>query len=729
MEFGCGLRYVFGLAVGRHSRPWGRGMTEPDEPRYRAFISYSHADEACAGWLHRELESYRIPAKLVGRETPAGVVPTRLTPIFKDREELPASGDLTNELRTALGSSQFLIVIASPAAAGSRWVNEEIRTFKRSRGEAGVLVLIAAGEPGMSAIRGREAEECFPETLRRRVDTDGNITDVPAEPIAADLRPQGDGKRLAKLKLVAGLTGLELDALVQREAQRRARRMTALAVFAMLVAVIMTTLSVLALRARNEAEHQRAEADGLVEYMLTDLRAKLEPVGRLDVLDSVGERALKYYAGQSLGALDADALGRRSRALHLVGEVRHMRGDSAGALAAFREAAATTQELLARAPNDGQRIFDHAQSVFWIGYVAWQRGDIKTGRNYFTQYLNNAQRLAKIAPTNVAWNGEVGYANSSLGVLELEDDRPDDAYRYFENARRVWATLSARAPGEHDPKYNLAQTLAWKADTRRKMFDPQGALADRRQEIGIYQDLLTADPNDNKAKEGLSVAWLRMAQLQLEAGLTDEAMRLADRSLQSIQALHRQDPSNRLWQEIAVKSANVRAESLMMAGQWRTAGDVNRWALDRAKGLVALDKTFAEWRSDCLMPARWMDIAITQALGDSATARRKIEDFEGEFPSVAQPKSDDERFARIMVYMLSGINWRSLNDDAKSAASFAQALDLLPQDARHTDTRLVAAASFLRKASGHRGNLAVLTQPQFASHYNLRALLFQTAGR
>ena len=41
------------------------------------------------------VESYRIPPKLVGKATGVGEVPRRLRPIFRDREELPASGDLS----------------------------------------------------------------------------------------------------------------------------------------------------------------------------------------------------------------------------------------------------------------------------------------------------------------------------------------------------------------------------------------------------------------------------------------------------------------------------------------------------------------------------------------------------------------------------------------------------------------------------------------------------------
>lgn len=357
----------------------------------------------------------------MGTRTDVGEVPARLAPIFRDRDELPAAGDLSDELRKALERSRFLIVIASPAAAKSRWVDEEVRRFKAMHGEGRVLALIASGLPG-----GGEGQECFPPSLRFKVDADGALTAEPAEPIAADLREDGDGKRLAKLKLVAGLTGLPLDALVQREAARRQRRLVALASLAGFLAISMSVLALMAVRGQAEAERQRAEADGLVEFMLTDLRDKLEPVGRLEIFDAVGQRALAYYARQDPKKLDADALGRRARALHLVGEVRELRGDSEGALASFHAAGDTTAELLARDPNDGQRIYDHAQSVFWIGYVAWQRNQMPVA--WATQYGPGMT-------VNVTGDGTPGEFNvvtfADQPNLILVQDNDDDSNTYY----------------------------------------------------------------------------------------------------------------------------------------------------------------------------------------------------------------------------------------------------------------------------------------------------------
>src|SRR5688572_22932861 len=133
---------------------------------YFAFLSYSHKDEELARWLHEELEQFRVPPQLVGKITDHGVIPRRLTPVFRDAQELAAANDLGEEIEQALAGSQFLIVLCSPDAAKSRWTDAEVAAFKRSRPEGCVLAAIASGEPFASELEGREAEECFPPALR-----------------------------------------------------------------------------------------------------------------------------------------------------------------------------------------------------------------------------------------------------------------------------------------------------------------------------------------------------------------------------------------------------------------------------------------------------------------------------------------------------------------------------------------------------------------------------------
>jgi len=96
-------------------------------PSFPAFISYSHKDEAWASWLHKRLETYRIPRRIV---QDSGLESNRLLPIFRDRDELSTSGDLSATIQDALKASEHLVVVCSEHAAASHWVNEEIRYFK-----------------------------------------------------------------------------------------------------------------------------------------------------------------------------------------------------------------------------------------------------------------------------------------------------------------------------------------------------------------------------------------------------------------------------------------------------------------------------------------------------------------------------------------------------------------------------------------------------------------------
>ena len=302
--------------------------------RYVAFLSYSHRDKAATEWLHRSLERFRMPKKLVGQETAKGPVPARLIPVFRDRDELAATDDLGAALRTALEGSGHLIVIASPASAKSKYVEEEIRRFKEMKGEARVFALIVGGEPYASAMPGREEEEAFPRALRFKLQADGAVSDVPAEPIAADIRPGKDGRRLALLKIIAGITGLRLDDLVQREAQRRARRLSWIAGGASLGMLLTSGLAfyanqqrVAAVEQRHIAEKEAAAARAATDYLIGTFEltnpATENPrtVSLLTILDRAAERARTELKAQpEIEARIVTAVGKAYNNLGLLDE-------------------------------------------------------------------------------------------------------------------------------------------------------------------------------------------------------------------------------------------------------------------------------------------------------------------------------------------------------------------------------------------------------------------------
>jgi len=187
------------------------------QKHYKAFISYSHEDEAFGLWLHKELEKYKIPKKL--REDHPNL-PKTLYPIFRDRYELNAGDDLGVEIPKALENSDALIVVCSTKSADSKWVNKEIIDFKIMYGEDRIFPIILDGEPFARESDKFDNElECFPEALKYKVDSEGNLTDEQTSILASSAIEKEDGRELAKLKLIAGVLGVPFGMFHRRDIQ------------------------------------------------------------------------------------------------------------------------------------------------------------------------------------------------------------------------------------------------------------------------------------------------------------------------------------------------------------------------------------------------------------------------------------------------------------------------------------------------------------------------------
>ena len=286
------------------------------------------------------------------------------------------SHNLRQAISVALRDSSALIVVCSNTASASPWVNEEVEQFCVMHGDERVFCVIARDAP----------PGCFPASLVKRA---GKTTD---EPIAADARPEVDGRRGALLKLVAALLEVRLDDLVQRDARRRYRLMSIAAVGATSLAGIMFALALFAFNARDVAERRSAQAEDLIGFMLGDLRSRLSPIGRLEVLDAVDEKAMAYFASLQDSEITAASRLGRAQALRQIGEVRMAQGNVDAALAAFRASNNQAVNLLDGVDTgDAATIFEASQSDFWIGYAQFTRRELGEARRYLERYLSSRQ--------------------------------------------------------------------------------------------------------------------------------------------------------------------------------------------------------------------------------------------------------------------------------------------------------------------------------------------------
>ena len=290
----------------------------------------------------------------------------------------------------------------------------------------------------------------------------------------------------------------------------------------------------------REARAQRVQAEGLVEYMIGDLRKKLEPVGRLDVLDGVGLRALDYYAAQDLDKLDADSLGRRARAFHMIGSLAERRGHFDQAVRDFQLAADTTSHLLKAHPDDPQRIFDQSQSEYYVGYVQWYRGRLPEAEASFRRYLDMAQRMNQVKPGDHDWQLEDVFSKTNVGIVLTELGRGEEALPLLAQARAEIAQLATNHP---EDAVSEGTVLGWSAVAYATLGRDEDAIRTDEDKIAAAQRAPSADKNSD-AQFLVANAHGEMAKWQRNLGHLDDALALANRAMGEVSALSASDPSN-----------------------------------------------------------------------------------------------------------------------------------------------------------------------------------------
>ena len=631
-----------------------------DRLKYWAFLSYSHADKRWAKWLHRALEGYSIPRHLIGRTCAAGTIPKKLRPIFRDRDELPVSTDLSVAVRAALQDSRYLIVLCSPDAAHSEWVNQEILEFKAARGEENILCAIVGEAPDTASAPGDPNDGFFPESIR------GGAAKV--EPMAADLRAGADGKRAGMLKLVAGMLGLGLDELIQRDLHRRQRRLLAITAASLAGMAVMGFLALSAIDSQRDEARQKARAEELVEFMLGELQDQLRPAGSLDTLASLSERALQYYASLKPGDLNAEDKSRRARALLAIGQVENLRGNIEKAAILFNDAFEITSDLLAIAPDNTDRIFDHAQSVYWLGYIDYQHALLDQTESAFAEYLRLSERLTDLEPENVTWQRELASAHGNLGALHRARGRKSAAVRSLSAARSIFKAITELHPDDSESLFLLSNTHSFIADVQESEGDLKTAFDNRSSEAAILEELRHDDPNNTSRNSSLVGAWRALGRLSLGRGGFSAAEQHFSRSVDLGRALRQLDPTHSRWSEITGRSLLAYADLLLWQDRTGEARQLVDAADEIARSLTEQDANVLDWQIYLAFPAELLRARLEEREGDSDMALERLDRLVAGLSGLVSQRPDNRDISSLLAaaHLQSG-NILADSDQSESA--------------------------------------------------------------
>ena len=648
-----------------------------DESReYWAFISYRHLDNKDAGrewatWLAREIETYEVPPELVGTKGSRGdVIPERIYPVFRDEDELSADSDLSSPIYEALRNSKTVIVVCSPRAVSSRYVGNEIVYFKSlGRGDR-VLAMMIEGEPHSP----EEGRECFPEALKHNVNKDGEINlDSQVEPVAADFRLPDGGQGwhspaesrkhfsndrsatkyrercdLAKLKLIAGILGVPLGKLIERDkayqlalAKRKARIFTAVAAVMGVLTVLAVIGGVFAMVKRQEAAderdraqrsekvalHARGTAEDLIREILFDLGVKLEGINKVELLDDVARAAEKYFEGLPPDQVDAESERNRDVTLHNRAGILEVKGDLDGALATMKQALELSENLSESNPNSFLAARDTIIGLREIGDLLVRQGKVAEAVEYY-------QRAAeKLIPTLAGtWDesdallsalfeeqtGEESEAQlqaavenevaadllkhmsalmERFGNIARDEGDLEKAMRKYDVSLRINAAVSKAHPDNNQAKNNLLASYDKAGIVEQLRQDYAQAEKFFRQVVDLTREELKQSPDDALWLQRLASALERIAGNHILRDQPELAWENATEALVYRRSLVANDPVSLAVQHglyVALVQSSIAAESMARP---EDAARFRSEARDIARKLVEADPSNAEWQA------------------------------------------------------------------------------------------------------------------------------------
>ena len=525
------------------------------EPAFKAFISYSHKNDRAAKRLHRRLERYHIPKGLRtnGRVT--------LGAIFRDKVELSASSGLDKSIKAALDVSENLIVLCSPDAVQSRWVDEEIRYFKSLGRADRIFTVILSGEPFAQERGFDAAAECLPKSIRYTSWEDDDVSAERVEPLASDFRAEGDGEKTGTLKLISGLLGVGLNSLLQRQLVHARRRMMAGGVTAAMIVTALGTLTWTTYSAQQRAEDRRADAENFVEFLLEDLSQQLEGYGRLDLLDAVGEKAINYYTQFDETDFDAKANGRRARTLQFMGQLQYALGEADNAKDYFDQAYDITEFGLDRDALNTERLFEHARSAYLRSRPLRQKRDYEAELVKLQEYSQLSQTLFENESGSSRAISQLALAKMHVGRVSLKLGRVDEARAVILEADRLFQNLTQAETGVQ-AYLDQAENMAWLAESYRAANDYRMSYNIRVQQVALLSTEHERRPDDFRLTEGLVYATLGLGNAAVFMGRLDEGEQHFNAALKDTRAALRLEPNREKMR---------RAETAVLLGLMRVA--------------------------------------------------------------------------------------------------------------------------------------------------------------
>ncbi|HEY0954896.1 MAG TPA: serine/threonine-protein kinase [Roseateles sp.] len=396
---------------------------------------------------------------------------------------------------------------------------------------------------------------------------------------------------------------------------RRHRMAVAAGSLAVLALLGLTATSLLQTRRAEAAERQaqarRQQAEELLTYLLGEMASQLRPVGRLSLLEGIGQQALRVLGGQeATDVLSTEDLIKRVKALLMLAEVNLQKDHVDVAAQALASAERWLQQAQRQSSDEEAVLRQGTQLAFWLGELALQQGRHEEAVRHWTKHEEIALHWRRKMPSGDEPLLEISYARGNLGTLSLYAMALQEATRRFNEALASSRQLYAGHPESEEYQTKLGDDLVWALEAEVASGHARDALSLSDELLALLARKTAAQPKDlvPKVDQAIALGWRAQA---LEAlGRAPEAALAGQQALALLREASAGDGSNQRWRRLLLERQALELLSQMQSSSTsgpalRSSADALRRALAPAGTSTAITRNvLVLWEARQAVPAQ-----------------------------------------------------------------------------------------------------------------------------
>lgn len=310
-------------------------------------------------------------------------------------------------------------------------------------------------------------------------------------------------------------------------------------------------LSISLVNKNEQIATTRDNAENLISFILYDLKDKLEPLGKIELLNIVADKTVDYFTLAGTDHLSGKSLIQWVEALHILGDVNISKNNYTEAEAYFTQTlTALTQaieqnkasEKTANNPEHEKLLELTMLANYWLGYSAYLQLDYQTTEPYWSKYLTYADTLALHYPKET-WQLEQSYALNNLGALAEKTGDLKSASEYFERSAQIKLALLKTNPDNVTIRTYLVDTRSWQSNIQAKTGELNVAINNLKQALAQAENIHATERSFNSI-ERLAELEHKVALLYYDIGNLANAEIFATKAKENISRLIMNDDKN-----------------------------------------------------------------------------------------------------------------------------------------------------------------------------------------